>query len=202
MPLSTIASNQIKQNTIVDANINSSANIATSKLGTGSIIQTVVHQEDGVTTFTASGTSEELMIASNAADSTSHVSLSITPVFASSKILLTANVFYEGNQVLHSYLWGFHRDSTKLAAPSAGSRRTGISMPFAGYYDNDNASTPDGVNLIYYDSPNTTSAITYSASWNNSNSGAVLYLNHTVNTTDNSSYERGISFIMAQEIKV
>ena len=44
MPLSTIAANQIKQGTIVDANINSNANIATTKLGTGSIIQTVTHQ--------------------------------------------------------------------------------------------------------------------------------------------------------------
>ena len=176
--------------------------IAASTLPAGSVIQRVVHQEDGVTTFTASGTSEELLIASNAADSTSHVSLSITPTSTSSKILLTASVFYEGNQVLHSYLWAFHRDSTKLAAPAAGSRRTGISMPFAGYYANDNSSTPDGVNLRYYDSPNTTSAITYTASYNNSNSGAVIYLNHTVNQSDTSAYERGVSFIMAEEIKV
>ena len=41
MPLSTIASNQIKNDTIVDADINSSSNIATSKLGTGAIVQGV-----------------------------------------------------------------------------------------------------------------------------------------------------------------
>ena len=52
MPLSTIAANQIKQGTIVDANINSSANIATTKLGTGAIIQTqktVVSTTDTIT---------------------------------------------------------------------------------------------------------------------------------------------------------
>ena len=173
---------------------------ANLKLPAGSILQTVVHQEDGVTTFTADGTSEELLSASNAADSTSHVSLTITPKYADSKILLNCHVFYEGNQVLHSYLWAFHRGSTKLAAPAAGSRRTGIMIPSAGYYDNDNASTPDSVHMMYYDSPNTTDAITYTASYNNSNSGAVIYLNHTVTQTDNSSYERGISIIVAQEI--
>ena len=41
MPLSTIASNQIKNDTIVDADINSSGNITTSKLGTGSVLQVV-----------------------------------------------------------------------------------------------------------------------------------------------------------------
>ena len=41
MPLSTVASNQIKNDTIVDADINSSGNISTSKLGTGAIIQAV-----------------------------------------------------------------------------------------------------------------------------------------------------------------
>ena len=34
MPLSTIASNQIKNDTIVDADINLSSNIATTKLAT------------------------------------------------------------------------------------------------------------------------------------------------------------------------
>ena len=41
MPLSTIASNQIKNDTIVDADINSSGNITTSKLGTGAVLQVV-----------------------------------------------------------------------------------------------------------------------------------------------------------------
>ena len=41
MPLSTIASNQIKNDTIVDADINSSGNIATTKLAAGAVIQTV-----------------------------------------------------------------------------------------------------------------------------------------------------------------
>ena len=59
------------------------------------VLQTVVQQEDTATTFTQSGTNEVIMIASNAGDSTSHLSLSITPKSANSKILLTASVFHE-----------------------------------------------------------------------------------------------------------
>ena len=46
MPLSTIASNQIKNDTIVDADINSSGNITTSKLGTGAVLQVVFTASD------------------------------------------------------------------------------------------------------------------------------------------------------------
>ncbi len=168
----------------------------------GKVLQTVVHQEDGITSFTASGTSEELLIASNAADSASHISVTITPKYSNSKILLSANIFFEGNNVLHSYLWAFHRDSTKLSQAAAGNRRVGIQVTGAGYYANDQDSTPDIATYQYYDSPNSTSAITYSASFNNSNSNAIVYLNSTKTDSDTSGYERGLSIITAQEIAV
>ena len=177
--------------------------IAASTMPAGSIIQKVVQQEDGVTSFTQSGTNEMIMLASNAGDSTSHLSLSITPKSANSKILLTACVFHEVNNTgNHSTLWSFYRDSTKLSAPVAGSRRSGIGQTGMGYWNSDAASTADVVNYHYYDSPNTTSAITYAVSFNNTSSGTVLYLNRTVLDSNSAGYERGISMIMAQEIKV
>ena len=47
----------------------------------GTVLQTVSHIETGFTTFTHNSSSriERLLLASNAADSTSHVSASITP---------------------------------------------------------------------------------------------------------------------------
>ena len=175
--------------------------LANSALPTGTILQTVVQQEDGATTFTASGTSELLLLAANAADSTSHLSLSITPKSTSSKILLTACVFHEVNSTQsHSTLWSFYRDNTKLSAPIVGSRRSGIGQTAMGYYLSDVSSTPDVANYHYYDSPNTTSAITYAVSFNHSVSDIVLYLNRTVGDTDSSGYERGVSILIAQEI--
>jgi hypothetical protein len=167
----------------------------------GAVLQTVVQQETGATTFTASGTNDVIMLASNAADSTSHLSLSITPKSSNSKILLTASVFHEVNTTAsESTLWSFYRDSTKLSAPIVGSRRSGIGQSTMGYWTADAASTSDVANYHYYDSPNTTSAITYAVSFNQTTSGVVLYLNRTVNDTDNSSHERGISILIAQEI--
>ena len=177
--------------------------IAASALPAGSVIQTVVHQTDAIASFTASGTSEELLIASNASDSTTHLSLSITPTSASSKILLTASIFCEANGSNYNPIWSFFRDSTKLEnSLSSGSRRTGIAMQAMGYYAADNASTPEMVNYQYYDSPNTTSAITYACSYVTSASNLQIFINRTVNDTDSNSYERGVSIITAQEIKV
>ena len=165
------------------------------------VLQTVVQQEDGATSFTASGTNDVIMLASNAADSSSHLSLSITPKSVNSKILLTACVFHEVNNTSnHSTLWSFYRDSTKLAAPSAGSRRSGVGQTAVGYGGFDANSTADVVNYHYYDSPNTTSAITYAVSFQHSTSGSIVYLNRTVNDSDSSGYERGISILIAQEI--
>ena len=177
--------------------------IAANTMPAGSVIQTVVHQTDAIVSFTASGTSDELLIASNASDSTTHLSLSITPVLASSKILLTASIFCEANGNNYNPVWAFYRDSTKFAnSLSSGSRRTGIAMQAMGYYAADNASTPEMVNYQYYDSPNTTSAITYACSYVTSASNLQIFINRTVNDTDSNSYERGVSIITAQEIKV
>ena len=184
----------IKVDTITDTSGNS---IPYMK---GAVLQTVVQQETGATTFTASGTNDVIMLASNAGDSSSHLSLSITPKSTSSKILLSTSIFFEGSEDAHQYLWSFYRDSTKLAAPIAGNRRSGIGQTAQGYFNSDLNSTPDVVNYMYYDTPNTTSAITYAVSFNHSNSGAVVYLNRTVNDSDSTGYERGISILVAQEI--
>ena len=80
MPLSTIAANQIKQGTIVDANINSSANIATTKLGTGAIVQVV---------FSRVAVNSTVITSSSYADipQGGH-QITITPNFSNSKILV------------------------------------------------------------------------------------------------------------------
>ena len=75
MPLSTIASNQIKNDTIVDADINSSGNITTSKLGTGAVLQVV---------FTASDTKH----ITSGNSYVEYLSLAITPKLATSKIFV------------------------------------------------------------------------------------------------------------------
>ena len=88
MPLSTIASNQIKNDTIVDADINSSGNIATSKLATGAVIQ-VVHTSSGEMTTTSVTVPYDDTIM-QITEGFEVMNLNITPTSASNKLLIRA----------------------------------------------------------------------------------------------------------------
>ena len=169
-------------------------------LPAGSVLQVVSHIETDFTYYAYASGTDELLIASNANDSTSHLSVSITPSSTSSKILLQASVFYESSNVgNHELLWAFYRDSTRLGAATTGSRRGGIAMNAANYPAQDAASTPDSANILFVDTPSSTSAITYAVSFNASHA-ANLYLNRTVADTNDIAFERGNSIIIATEI--
>jgi hypothetical protein len=167
----------------------------------GAIIQTQVHQEDGLTYWahaSAAG-ADRLLLAADANDSTSHLSVTITPTSATSKILLTTSVFFEGSNASNqNYLWTFYRDSTKLGQTNVGSRRGGIMS--VGHAASDANSTPDSTSYSYYDNPNTTSAITYAVAFNYSSNSGNVFLNRTAADTDSVSFEHGVSIIIAQEI--
>lgn len=168
--------------------------------GVGKILQVVSHIEDGLTYYPYVANTDELLIASNANDSTSHVSVSITPSATTSKILLQACLFYESSNVNnHELLWAFHRDSTRLGAADSGSRRGGIAINAAGYPAQDNTTTPDSVNMLFVDSPSSTSAITYAVGFNASHA-ANLHINKSVSDNDADYAERGNCIIIATEI--
>ena len=178
--------------------------VAASGIPSGGIIQVQRHVEDSLTSFThqSSATAHRLLLASNAADSTSHVSVSITPTSTSSKIMLFAHVMYEGTTAPHEFLWGFHRDTTFIGAPASGSnRRRGISTAGENYaVAVDTTSTPESVSYQFVDSPNSTSAITYCVSYNTSATSGTLHLNSATLNSDSTAYELGVSSIIAMEI--
>ena len=170
----------------------------------GGIIQTQVHQEDGLTywPFATAAGADRLLLAADANDGTSHLSVTITPTSATSKILLTTTVFFEGsNSGNQDYLWTFYRDSTKLGqTANLGNRRGGIMSTSNNHVSGNADSTPDSTAYSYYDSPNTTSAITYAVAFSFSSNSGNMFLNRTHANTDSISYERGVSIIIAQEI--
>ena len=169
----------------------------------GTVMQTQVHQEDGMTywAYATTAGNDRLLLAADANDSTSHLSVTITPTSATSKILITASLFFEGVATnAQDYLWSFYRDSTKLGQPNVGSRRGGITATSIGSFAADASSTADSVSYSYYDTPNTTSAITYAVAFNFSSNSGNLFLNRTVNDVDSFAYERGVSTIIVQEI--
>ena len=130
------------------------------------------------------------------------LTVNITPVSTSSKIMLQAHVFGEcGNTTDDSWnhMFFFFRDSTKLGHAASGSRRTGVGMACLTYYGDDNNSTPTPARFDYFDEPNTTSQITYKVGLNTS-SNSTWYINRTVLDSDANYLERGVSFISATEI--
>ena len=102
----------------------------------------------------------------------------------------------------YNSVWFFDRGATKLAAPAAGNRLTGVAMSTPINYTSGNQdSTPEMANWTYFDTPSTTSQITYTvATQQNAGSSSTWYTNRTVGDQDTAFYERGISFISATEI--
>lgn len=128
------------------------------------------------------------------------LTLNITPKSTSSIIRLDAHVFHEWSNHAGVYesVWFFYRDSTKLAHPAAGSRRSGITTSTVSYHG-DATSTPETAIYSYFDTPSTTSQITYKVGVSN-HYAQTLNVNRTNNDTDGTQWERGISFISATEI--
>ena len=128
------------------------------------------------------------------------LSVNITPKSTSSIIKLDAHIFHEWGSVniIQDSVWFFYRDTTKLAHASSGSRNCGISTSRI-LFAAEQSSTPEVTYYTYFDSPSSTSQITYKVGVL-SRSSSTLYVNRTVSDLDTSEYERGISFISATEI--
>jgi hypothetical protein len=102
----------------------------------------------------------------------SGMSVSITPVSTSSKILVTYNVRKSNTSAEQNDLIRIVRDSTNIAISTAGDTVNGT-----GFMRDAPGSTPKiyPENFTFLDSPATTSLTTYKLQW--SGSGGTLYLN-------------------------
>ncbi len=148
------------------------------------------------TQFTGTASSA---ISSNTDTALTDLTVSITPTSTSSKILLQTHVMFEASISDYKINWMFFRDSTVLKAPVSGSRKSIISTTCVSFYDDDNSSTASNAGYQYFDTPSTTSLITYKVGVI-SDGASTLYLNRTVVDGDSSGYERGVSYISATEI--
>lgn len=101
----------------------------------------------------------------------------------------------------HNIMFFLYRDSTKLSHATSGSRNIGI-FPMGISLDGGASAEPQSTFFQYFDTPSTTSQITYKVGLNRSTGTATsLYTNCTVTDSTNNQYrERGISSISAMEI--
>jgi len=126
----------------------------------------------------------------------------ITPKKTSSRIYVQVRWFGELSIQTANWdtMFGLKRNGTAVGVnPSTAGGATGISMAALGYYLNDGNSTPEMMFFDFYDSPNTTSAVTYQVYANCTSTAFTLYTNRTVAAAA-AGYEYGSSTITLWEI--
>ena len=126
----------------------------------------------------------------------SDLNITITPKFATSRILLTYMVSFE---IHHDSIFRLARNGSEIGRnANDGNRWSGFANTG---YDADTDSTPRTNYYVYIDSPATTSTVTYSL-WIGSGGATArtLYMNRNVGNLGSDTRETAISFVMAQEI--
>ena len=138
----------------------------------------------------------------------SGLAVTITPESSSSKILISCSVAGETSDSPWDYTFGFTRTvggtdymlahNNGVANQTGNRGKMGITAIPTSYAhtSSNNDSTPEAIQYSFVDAPNTTSAITYTATFNNDNGGN-WQLNATQNNTAGS--ERFVSTIYVME---
>lgn len=132
----------------------------------------------------------------------SGLTATITPRSSSSKIYVMVRWFGEyGSQgQAQNSMWNLKRNGTLIGQPSQpGSVPIGIHMTPISYAGDNADSTPETTFFDYYDTPASTSALTYQISLV-CPTAFTLYTNRCVNSTTSGGYERGTSSITLFEI--
>jgi len=174
---------------IIDGTNGLTFNNATTQNSGGKILQVV----QAVKTDTFSTTS----VVPTYVDVTG-LSVTITPLFASSKVLVFVNMVL-GTSAYNAY-YRLNRNSTAiLIGDTAGNRATVTEAMDAG--DTDGSRKQPPVNTCYLDSPATTSATTYKATICARTSGNTVYINRSGNDNNDITYDpRATSTITVMEI--
>ena len=140
---------------------------------------------------------------SNSANTRTNISglnATITPSTTSKRIKITIRWNGEPSSgVNYNQVFGIKRDTTDIGNPAAaGVRPVGMAIVAVNYLS-DATSTPDSVMYSYIDSPATTSATTYHATFIQRTTGT-LYNQRTVADSNASGYERLTSTIILEEV--
>lgn len=170
---------------------NAKITAADLQLPAGSVIQVVQSVESGVASFNAS---------TQGSLTSDIITASITPKFATSKILITAQINGSADSMGHAWWIILQRDGTAIGeGTNVGSRRA-CHSGFAQYL-NAYAECLGHGTVNYLDSPSTTSAITYSIKLgHNSGGGQTFNLNRSQVDGNNNDRPRSVTTITLQEI--
>jgi len=125
----------------------------------------------------------------------------ITPKFANSSVLVNFSLTYE---VHHDTIFKLFRTTSAGGTVEIGKNTTdanywsGIWLPG---YDADNTSTPTTNTFMYIDTPNTTQPVTYQLMIQSAGiTASTFFLNRSVTSAGQASYEVAISQVILQEL--
>lgn len=135
----------------------------------------------------------------------------ITTTQTNSKILISANIFGEADQVdnIISFVLSSSINSgtdtpiDTLRGPAYGDRGRVTAIMSVGYYGNDQDSTPSVTsfsNFVYEPNQASGTAITIKVGVVNTQGTGNFYLNRTVTDTNSTSYEKGVSSLTLMEV--
>ena len=167
--------------------------VASSGLPSGSIIQVQRTQLDTASTQAFSGSTDTAF---------TDLTVNITPTSTNSIIKLECHLAgeFSDDDITWDHALFFFRDTTALKhSGSFSSAHVGISALTRTFSDNNDDTTAEVGYYTYFDSPNTTSQVTYKVGINSRFAGT-YYINTTVNTDDSIGKERFVSNISATEI--
>ena len=170
------------------------ANMPTSAMPAGSVIQVQTVQVTNPFTQSISGNTDNII---------SDFDLNITPFSSNSIMLFQLSILvdFDNDNQAHDHLFTIFRNSTKLGQPDPGndSRNYGIAPATRTYYAEGGTSTLHHLGVNFMDQPNTTSSITYRVSING-NQTTTLAVNRSISDGDALFTERGASTFTVMEI--
>jgi hypothetical protein len=157
----------------------------------GMIIQTIYVRTDERNVYSSNPSGNGIEV--------TPLNLTITPKLQNSMILCQWMVNGELHQDNVFLIWKNGQLSTNGYNTQAGnSRWSGYASAF---YDQNESSTPSNWKIMYADTPNSTSPITYSLACRSTTTGTyAFYLNRTVSSIGADSYENMVSVGLIQEI--
>ena len=168
---------------IANAQIASNAAIATTKLGTGAVMQVVSTTKTD--TFATNPSSSFIDVTG--------LSVSITPSSTSSKVLINISISGGGSTGVNIAHFRLLRGSTVIYAGDSSSSRT---LGFTQAIDSD-ANASQNSSGVFLDSPSTTSATTYKIQ---TYSNGIVYINRSKDDSNDPNRSRNASTILAMEV--
>ena len=192
----SISTGMIKDGAVTSAKLDG---LTSSDMPSGSVLQIQYTQ------VTATSQTSNFTSAYSTVDVTP-INVSITPTSTSSKVKIEVSMMgeFDGLAGPHNTMFWLKRTigstTTNLRAPADETNNAlGIAPATITYNQNQN-STPEHLSFLYFDEPNTTSAVTYQLAMTNGSTTGYAFRVNKNGQSGGGDYERGISCISATEI--